>query len=45
MSEEVKPVEPTVAPVEMPVAVPVAEAVAVPEPKVVKRVKIPNPRT
>ena len=39
MSEEVKPVEPAVAPVEMPVAVPVAEAFAVPEPKVVEKKK------
>ena len=39
MSEEVKPVEPAVASVEMPVAVPVAEAVAVPEPKVVEKKK------
>lgn len=39
MSEEVKPAEPAVAPVEMAVAVPVVEAVAVPEPKVVEKKK------
>lgn len=37
MSEEVKPVEPAVAPVEMAVAVPVEMAVAVPEPEVVEK--------